>query len=246
MQYVKFVDGKMLRSIVQGPIIITRADEHGIDRVKNKADYSDDDWSRAETDNKALAALTMTLTPEVAVGYKQYTTAKSLWDALVDSYEGNEEMKEVRKDKLRHKFNMFHHVLNESLENQIQRFVHLITERRSAGMDLSQYEVNKKLLYFLPRSWDTNISIIKSAHKIERLSLNELISVIRSYELVIKQRDLSHAATMNTAGVQSTNTAVASGITQSPSQDANMQQVFAAMGMSSSTAQSSSKTPSPS
>ena len=123
MQYVKFVDGKMLRSIVQGPRIITRDDEHGIDRVKNQADYSDEDMSRVETDDKALAALTMALTPEVAAGYKQYTTAKSLWDALVDSYEGNEEMKEVRKDTLRHKFNMFHHVLNESLDLILQRLI---------------------------------------------------------------------------------------------------------------------------
>ena len=96
MQYVKFVDGKMWRSIVQGHKIITRADEHGIDRVKNQADYSDEDWSRVEVYDKALTSLTMALTPEVTVGYKQYTTAKSLWDALVDSYEGNEEMKEVR------------------------------------------------------------------------------------------------------------------------------------------------------
>ena len=112
-------------------------------------------------------------------------------------------------------------------------------------MELPQFEMNKKLLYSLPRSWDTNISIIKSAYQIQRISLNELISVIRSYELVNKQRDLRHATTMNTTGVQSTNTAFASGISQSPSQGVNMQQMFAAVGMSSSNAQSSSKTPSP-
>ena len=222
-QYVKFVDGRMWRSIVQGPREITQPDEDGVLKVKEQKDYSDDDWTKVEPDDKALAALTMALTPEVATGYKQYTTAKSLWDALVESYEGNDEMKEVRKDTLRHKFNMFHHVLNESLENQIQRFVHLTTEMKSAGLDLNQYEVNKKLLYSLPRSWDTNISIIKGAHKVERLSLNELISTIRSYELVNKQRDLSHATTMNTAGVQSSNTAFASGISHSSSQGINLQ-----------------------
>ena len=37
--------------------------------------------------------LTMTLSLEIAQGFREYTSAKALWEALIELYEGNEDMK---------------------------------------------------------------------------------------------------------------------------------------------------------
>ena len=64
--------------------------------------------------------MTMSLSPEIAQGFCEYDSAKALWEALIEVYEGNEDMKQSRQDMLRQKFNMFNHILGESLEAQLQ------------------------------------------------------------------------------------------------------------------------------
>ena len=105
-----------------------------------------------EVDERALATLTMALSPDIAQGFRSYTSTKAFWEALIEVYEGNDDMKQSRQDLLRQKFNMFNHVLGESLEVQLQRFITLTTEMSTAGVVVSCSEINKKLLNNLPRS----------------------------------------------------------------------------------------------
>lgn len=60
----------------------------------------------------------MALSPQIAQGFIEYTSAKALWEALIEVYEGNEDMKQSRQDMPRQKFNMFNYILGESLEAQ--------------------------------------------------------------------------------------------------------------------------------
>ncbi|KAI3780329.1 hypothetical protein L2E82_10306 [Cichorium intybus] len=126
-------------------------------------EYYDLDFERVEPDEKALATLSMALSPEITQGFHEYKSAKALWDVLIDVYEGNDDMKQSMQDLFRQRFNMFNHVLRESLEAQLQCFITLNTEMTTAGITLSKTEVNKKLLNSLPRSWDMNVTVIKKS-----------------------------------------------------------------------------------
>ncbi|XP_076954452.1 uncharacterized protein LOC143628885 [Bidens hawaiensis] len=119
--------------------------------------YIDADFEKIEEDEKALATLTMALSPEIALGFRELQSAKALWEALIEVYEGNEYMRRSRQDLLRQKFNMFNHVLGESLETQLHRFISLVTEMRSANINLTSTEINNKLANSLPQSWDMNV-----------------------------------------------------------------------------------------
>ncbi|XP_052619584.1 uncharacterized protein LOC128125962 [Lactuca sativa] len=112
--------------------------------------YTDEEFEKVEDQERDLAALTMALCPDIAQGFREYTSAKDLWEALIEVYEGNENMKESRQDMLRQKFNMFNYVLGETLEAQLQRFTALTTNMNIAGIFLTKYEINKKLLNALP------------------------------------------------------------------------------------------------
>ena len=97
---------------------------------------------------------------------------------------------------LMQKFNLFNHVRGESLETQINRFSHLITQMKSSEITLSNAEVNKKLLNSLPINWNTNVTTIKKTKDMYKTTLSELISIINSYDLDDKQRAMNHANSM--------------------------------------------------
>ena len=62
----------------------------------------------------------------------------------------------------------------------------------SAGISVSQSEINKKLLNSLPKSWDMNFSVIKKTKDLNRLSLAETIAIIKACDLDDKQREINH------------------------------------------------------
>lgn len=76
-------------------------------------------------------------------------------------------MKQSHQDMLRQKFNMFNHILGESLEAQMQRFITLTTKMSSVGVLVTRSEINKKLLNLLPKSWDMNVSVIKKKKRLK-------------------------------------------------------------------------------
>ncbi|KAF5758754.1 putative transcription factor interactor and regulator CCHC(Zn) family [Helianthus annuus] len=141
------------------------------------------------------------LAPEVDIGVRDCKTGKEMWDALLAIYEGNEEMKESRREMLTQKFNLFNHFPGGTLENQIQRFVALVSYMKTHDISLEKNVINKKLLNALLRNWDTNVTLIKRTRDLARMTLSELISLLKSYEMDDKQRLYNHATSYNNAGV---------------------------------------------
>ena len=83
--------------MMRGPKkIILRDETTGFVTLKPVEGYTDDEWVLVEEDHRALAVLTMALTPDIAQGFREYTDAKALWFALTAVYEGNEDMKQSR------------------------------------------------------------------------------------------------------------------------------------------------------
>ncbi|XP_076951340.1 uncharacterized protein LOC143624647 [Bidens hawaiensis] len=160
--------------------------------------YSDTDYDAVKLDEIALATLTMALSPEIALGFRELTSTKALWEALIEIFEGNKDMRRSRQDLLRQQFNMFNHVLGESLEKQLHRFISLIMEIRSANINLTSAEINNKLVNSLPQSWDWNVAVIKKTKDLSKLTLSEVMAIIKACDMDDKQRAINHASTYNT------------------------------------------------
>ncbi|XP_076923395.1 uncharacterized protein LOC143585507 [Bidens hawaiensis] len=194
-------DAKVWRSIVRGPQVITYQRENSEEvAVKPVELYDDSDFEKVEEDDKALSTLTMALSPEIAWGFRELRSAKALWEALIEVYEGNEDMKRSRQDLLRHKFNMFNHVLGESLETQLHRFIFLVTEMRYANINLTAAETNNKHVNALPQRWYMNVAVIKKMKDLNRLTLSEVMAIVKACDMDDKQRAINHANSYNVAG----------------------------------------------
>ena len=181
-KYIKMKDFKIWKCVLKDPVRIGRG---GGGKVVDKEieNYTDEDFESIEEQEKALAILTMALSPDIAQGFREYTSAKALWEALIEVYEGNEDMRESRQDMLRQRFNMFNYVPGETLEAQLQRFTTLNTEMTVAGIFYTKSEINKKLLNALPKSWDMNVAVIKKTKDLNRLSLAEVMAVIKACDI---------------------------------------------------------------
>ena len=92
-------DFKIWKCIIKDPVRITTTI---VGQVVDKKieNYTDEDFEKVEEQEKALATLTMVMSLDIAQGFREYTSAKALWEALIEDYEGNEDMRESRQDML--------------------------------------------------------------------------------------------------------------------------------------------------
>ena len=84
----------------------------------------------------------MALAPDIAIGFRTCKSAKELWTSLIDVYEGNEDMRESRRNLLSQNFNNFNHIYGEMVDNQIQRFVKLVTQMQMEDLPLTNLNLN--------------------------------------------------------------------------------------------------------
>ncbi|KAJ0576133.1 putative transcription factor interactor and regulator CCHC(Zn) family [Helianthus annuus] len=190
-QHLKVKDYKLWRSILRGPDV----------KIKKPRDqYTEDDLLIVEEDDRALSYLTMGLGPNIAMGFRTCKSAKELWDSLVEVYEGNEDMKESRRNLLQQNFNNFNHIYGETVDNQIQRFVKLVTQMQMEEIHTTNASTNRQLLNALPKSWDHHVAMIKKTKDLARCTLSEMISHIKACELDDKQRETNYKNSMLAAG----------------------------------------------
>ncbi|KAI3784322.1 hypothetical protein L1987_43420 [Smallanthus sonchifolius] len=93
----------MWRSIIDGLYVpmVASADSGGPSVPKEASKYSEEDIKKMEVDFKALGAIQMCLPNEVFHNFREYKTAKELWEALEKMFAGYEEVKENRRDILK-------------------------------------------------------------------------------------------------------------------------------------------------
>ncbi|MFS7944808.1 putative transcription factor interactor and regulator CCHC(Zn) family [Helianthus anomalus] len=207
-QHVKFKEPKLWRCIERGPreIMYEKETNPGVKVKKPRAEYTDEDYAIEEEDNRATSYLTMGLGSDIAVGFRTCKSAKEMWEALIDVYEGNEDMRESRRNLLRQNFNNFNYIYGETIENRIQRFSKIVTQMDLEEILPSKAAQNRQLLNALPKSWDNHVAMIKRTKDLARCTLTEMISHIKACELDDKQRENNHKSSMLAAGISVSST----------------------------------------
>ena len=77
-------------------------------------------------------------------------TSDSLWGALFTIYEGNTEMRGLRKDELIKQFQSFKYIEGETFTSQSNRYIRLVSELKSMDKYFEASEVCKRFLDSLP------------------------------------------------------------------------------------------------
>ncbi|GKC71970.1 putative ribonuclease H-like domain-containing protein, partial [Tanacetum coccineum] len=90
--------------------------------------------------------LLLAIPDEYLLKFHNVPDAKSLWAAIKSRFRGNEESKKMQKNVLKHQFENFTTVSNESLDKAYDRFQKLISQLEVHGAPVSKEDINQKFL----------------------------------------------------------------------------------------------------
>ncbi|KAL4582814.1 hypothetical protein LXL04_007375 [Taraxacum kok-saghyz] len=134
--HIKLTNQKIWRSILRGPIQIYDTDEvTGVVVKKLTKDYTDADFDKVELDEKAMAILTMALTPEIAQGFREYTDAGNVMP--------RSEINKKQLNSLHEKWDMNVFVIKKTSNLNTMTLAETLAVIKAFDMDVTQREINR-------------------------------------------------------------------------------------------------------
>ena len=182
--YIQADDYELWIIIKNGALVPTKPSEDGNTMIpKEPKEFNSADFKMMEKNARAKKLLYFGLGPDEYVRISECKTAKDIWDALQIAHEGTNQVKQSRIELLMRKYELFEMGDKETVMEMYTRFTHITNELKSLGKSFTTEELVRKILRFLPQSWEAKVMAIQEAKDMESISLDELIGNLQTYEL---------------------------------------------------------------
>src|SRR3954470_9637927 len=110
-------------------------------------------------------------------------TAYDIYESLKMTHEGNAQVNETKALALIQKYEGFKMEDDEDIEKMFSRFQTLTAGLRVLDKGYTKADHVKKIIGSLPRRWGPMVTAFKIAKNLNEVSLEELISALRSHEI---------------------------------------------------------------
>ncbi|KZV57205.1 hypothetical protein F511_40840 [Dorcoceras hygrometricum] len=117
---------------------------------------------------------------------KTCTTAKEIWEKLIQICEGNDETKENKLTVAQQKYESIKMKDGETMEEFDERFSAVVIELTSLGKEYSNRELALKVMRALPREWDVKTMAMHESKDLNKLELHDLFSNLKAYEFELE------------------------------------------------------------
>ncbi|GKC85584.1 zf-CCHC domain-containing protein [Tanacetum coccineum] len=114
-------------------------------------------------------------------------TAKEIWDTLLITHQGNNQVKANKIDLLVQQYEQFTIPKEESIDNAFAKFNTIITSLKALDEGFSSKNCVRKFLRALHPKWRAKVTAIEESKNLTTLPLDELIGNLKVYEEVIKK-----------------------------------------------------------
>ncbi|KAI3811040.1 hypothetical protein L1987_20756 [Smallanthus sonchifolius] len=112
-----------------------------------------------------------------------YDTSKDLWKAIQKRFEGNTNVKKSKRHLLRKLYECFKHLENESNDDLISRFYHLLTELKTYELKYLEEELVEKFLDALPLKFDMYATLLRENNKFYDMTIDTAIGKIQAHDM---------------------------------------------------------------
>jgi hypothetical protein len=112
-------------------------------------------------------------------------TAKEMWDKLINSYEGNDKVKDAKLQTYRVQFENLQMKEDETIGKYFLRVEELVNAMKSLGEKIEEPSLVQKILRSLPDRFNPKVSAIEELNDIKTLSFDQLLGTLTSYEMRI-------------------------------------------------------------
>ncbi|GJU28175.1 hypothetical protein Tco_1166796 [Tanacetum coccineum] len=109
-------------------------------------------------------------------------TAKEIWDTLLITHQGNNQVKANKIDLLVQQYEQFMIPEEESIDNAFAKFNTIITSLKALDEGFSSKNCVRKFLRALHLKWRAKVTAIEESKNLTTLSLDELIRNLKVYE----------------------------------------------------------------
>eukprot|EP00253_Pinus_taeda_P019655 PITA_19655 len=136
-----------------------------------------------ETNAKAVNTLLGCLSKTEFVKVMQYKSAKEIWDKIVLSYEGDEQVKRAKLQTLRIQYENLRMYTDESVANYFLRVDDIVNCMRNLGEEIKEAIVVEKVLRSLSPKFESKVSVIEEKENLRILTMSQLHGILSAYEM---------------------------------------------------------------
>ena len=136
-----------------------------------------------ETNAKAVNTLRGCLSQTEFVKVMQYKSAKEIWDKIVLSYEGDEQVKRVKLQTLRIQYENLRMYNDENVANYFLRVYEIVNCMKNLGEEIKEAIVVEKVLRSLSPKFESKVSAIEEKENLRILTMSQLHGILTAYEM---------------------------------------------------------------
>nr|KYP35862.1 hypothetical protein KK1_043068 [Cajanus cajan] len=187
--------------------VVEQGNYFPLDQVGNeipKVQWSEEQKQRFVLNSKARNALMCALSEEEYTKVHNFRSAKHMWDTLALTYEGSLDVKRYKLSLLARKYELFEMEESASIETMFGRFQTIVNKLSFLGRTYDNFHNIDKLLRSLPRKWRPQVTSLRASKNLEKLSLEELIELLKVHELELQQDDARRKQKSIALNVQNT------------------------------------------
>ncbi|GJV73918.1 retrovirus-related pol polyprotein from transposon TNT 1-94 [Tanacetum coccineum] len=154
---------------------------------------------------KARSTLMMGILNEHQLKFNSIKDAKLLLEAVEKRFGDNATTKKTQRNLLKQQYEKFTAPRSEMLDQTFDRLQKLMSQLELLDENLSQEDVNQKLLRSLSPKWNTHVVVWRNKAKLDTMSMDDLYNNLKVYEPEVKGMSSSSSSTQNMAFVSSLN-----------------------------------------
>ncbi|GJY72323.1 hypothetical protein Tco_0476026 [Tanacetum coccineum] len=154
---------------------------------------------------KARSTLMMGIPNEDQLKFNSIKDAKKLLDAVEKRFGENEATRKTQRNLLKWQYENFTAPSSKMLDQTFDRLQNLVIQLELLDENLSQEDVNQKLLRSLSPEWNTHAVVWRNKADLDTMSMDDLYNNLKVYEPEVKGMSNSSSSTQNMAFVSSSN-----------------------------------------
>ncbi|XP_075107102.1 uncharacterized protein LOC142180079 [Nicotiana tabacum] len=181
-------DSELWDVICDGPLVPTKTSgDPALTIPKTRKEFNDVDRKAIEKNFHAKKILVYGIGPNEYNRISSCQSAKEIWEALQTACEGTTQVKQSKIDMLTTKYELFKMKDDESIQDMHTWFTSIINELHSLGEIIPRNKLVRKILSVFPSSWESRVNVITEAKDLQKLTIDELVGNLKTYEMKNKK-----------------------------------------------------------
>ncbi|XP_076935971.1 uncharacterized protein LOC143602878 [Bidens hawaiensis] len=143
-----------------------------------------------KVDDRALAMLKLGLPWEILTKVAHHATTKAMYDAILEMFEGNSELKKIKNERLKQQLDRFKYKDGERLKSVLERYLAIVNEIRTTDYVVTDLDLTIKLLSSLSKEWYTASKFIRQKPNYEELKLDDVVCFLQAAEIEMIENEM--------------------------------------------------------